>query len=96
MVKNQPPSVIFFHYAGEKGMQIVISPAQSRAARALLDARLDEVAQTAGVGINTLARFEKAQRGKVSLDTAMKIADAYKTLGIEFLEGGVRVRQEAA
>lgn len=77
-------------------MQIVISPAQSRAARALLDARLERVAEKAGIGINTLARFEKEQRGKVSLDTAMKIADAYKALGIEFMEGGVRVRQQAA
>jgi len=78
-------------------MQILISAAQSRAARALLNQRLDEVAKLAKVATNTVARFERDDDRKITTDTAMRIAKAYRELGIEFLEGdGVRRSQQAA
>lgn len=78
-------------------MQIMISPAQSRAARALLDLRLDKVATQAGVSINTLSRFEKDGRGATSTDTVHKVVQAYRAMGVEFLEGdGVRRSSQAA
>jgi transcriptional regulator with XRE-family HTH domain len=78
-------------------MQYLISAAQSRAARALLDRRLDEVAKVAGVATNTVARYEKNDDRKISADTALKIAAAYRSFGIEFLDGdGVRRSQQAA
>jgi transcriptional regulator with XRE-family HTH domain len=78
-------------------MQIVISPAQSRAARALLDLRLDKVASQAGVSVNTLSRFERDDRGATSTDTVRKVLEVYRAMGVEFLEGdGVRRAQQAA
>jgi transcriptional regulator with XRE-family HTH domain len=77
-------------------MQILISAAQSRAARALLNQRLDEVAKLAKVATNTVARFEKDDERRISTDTALKIAAAYRQLGIEFLDGDGVKRGQAA
>jgi transcriptional regulator with XRE-family HTH domain len=68
-------------------MQIMISPAQSRAARAMLNLGLREVADQARVSINTLSRFEKDDRGATSTDTVLKVVQLYRSKGIEFLDG---------
>jgi DNA-binding XRE family transcriptional regulator len=74
----------------------LISAAQSRAARALLNLGLAEVSKAAGLAVNTIARFEKDDTRRISMDTALKIAAAYHELGIEFLDDdGVRRTQEA-
>jgi transcriptional regulator with XRE-family HTH domain len=72
-------------------MEFFISAAQSRAARALLGLGLREVAEETGLATNTVARFEKSDERKIGVETALKMANAYRKLGVEFLEGdGVR------
>ena len=74
-----------------------ISPAQSRAGRALLEMTQTELAQLAELGLSTVVDFER-QRRQVSPEAIEAIRDALKRSGIEFIDEngggpGVRLRK---
>lgn len=71
-----------------------MTPAQCRAARALLDLTQPRLSEAAGVGLSTVVDFEK-QRRRVSQEAIRKLEDALKSGGIEFIAengGGPGVR----
>ncbi len=61
----------------------LISPAQMRAARAMLDWSMVDLAEKARVSISTVKRFEDGQGAPASI--AM-MWDALRTEGIQFLD----------
>jgi DNA-binding XRE family transcriptional regulator len=74
-----------------------MTPAQSRAARALLEMNQSVLAQNAGLGLSTIVDFEKERR-QVSEDAVLAIEAAFERAGIEFIEEngggeGVRLRK---
>lgn len=73
---------------------------QLRAARALAGIDQGELAQRAGVNINTISAMERrgAEMLTSGLDVVTKVAQALEALGIEFLNHGgpgVRLRKDA-
>ena len=75
-----------------------ISPAQSRAGRAMLDWSLDELATHSGIAKRTIIRFEGAT-GETRPSTLTAIRTALEAAGVEFIEEngggrGVRLRLE--
>ena len=72
-----------------------MSPVQSRMARAGLNWTSDELAKRAGLGVNTVTRFEQ---GKESyLTTVRKLQRTFEAAGVEFLdENGLRLHQPDA
>ena len=77
-----------------------VSPAQIRAARALIDWRQDELARVAGVGISTVRDFEAGRRRPLAGNMS-SICGALETAGVEFIPAneagpGVRLKRPAA
>ena len=79
----------------------MISPAQIRAARALLGLSQGELASVAGVGIATIHRIEKSDAAiSGSAQTLLKLHAALEDLGIIFIPKddnygpGVRLREQ--
>ena len=71
-----------------------MTPAQSRAARALLELNQSNLAKKAGLGLSTIVDFEKGRR-LVSSEAVKAIEKAFRRCGIEFIEengGGAGVR----
>jgi transcriptional regulator with XRE-family HTH domain len=71
-----------------------ITPAQSRAARALLEMTQGELADAASLGLSTVVDFEKRRR-RVSVLAIQAIRDALAASGVEFIDengGGPGVR----
>jgi DNA-binding XRE family transcriptional regulator len=66
-----------------------ITPAQCRAARGLIELTQTELAQAAGVSLETLRDFE-AGRGQQTRSQVEAIRAAIKSAGIEFTGEGVR------
>jgi transcriptional regulator with XRE-family HTH domain len=74
-----------------------ITPAQSKAARALLEITQSELARAANLGLSTVVDFEK-QRRQVSALAIQAIRDALVARGVEFINQngggpGVRLRK---
>jgi DNA-binding XRE family transcriptional regulator len=74
-----------------------MKPAQSRAARALLEINQADLARNAGLGLSTIVDFEKERR-QVSEEAVLAIEAAFGRLGIAFIEEngggeGVRLRK---
>lgn len=67
-----------------------ITPAQCRAARALLGITQSELAEAASLGLSTVVDFEKGRR-RVSSQAVKAIQDALKRIGIAFNGGGAAV-----
>jgi transcriptional regulator with XRE-family HTH domain len=67
-----------------------ITPAQCRAARALLGITQSELAEAAGLGLSTVVDFEKERR-RVSSQAVKAMHDALKGAGIAFNGGGTAV-----
>ena len=61
-----------------------ITPAQCRAARALLDMTQPELAERAGLGLSTVVDFEKSRR-EVSERAIAELQAALERAGIKFL-----------
>ncbi len=59
-------------------------PAQSVAARAALDLSVRDFAADAGVGVNTVNRFETGK--PVKADSVQRMRDAFELKGIVFLD----------
>lgn len=76
----------------------MITPAQSRAARALLEWSQPKLAEEAGIGFSTLRDFEKG-RHTPRTETFTALIEALETAGVEFIAengggAGVRLRKD--
>jgi transcriptional regulator with XRE-family HTH domain len=60
------------------------TPAQSRAARGLLNVTQAELATWAGLGLSTVRDFE-TERRKVSPEAENRITEALRRAGVEFI-----------
>jgi transcriptional regulator with XRE-family HTH domain len=74
-----------------------ITPAQCRAARALLGINQPKLAEQSGLGLSTIVDFEKMRR-QVSDEAVQAIRLALKRMGIEFINEngggpGLRLRK---
>jgi transcriptional regulator with XRE-family HTH domain len=70
-----------------------MTPAQCRAARALLDCNQIELATRASIGLSTVVDFERERR-VVSEDAIAAIQRALEAAGVEFTsEPGVKLRK---
>lgn len=67
--------------------QVTLTPAQSRAARALLAWTQPELAKRARVGASTVADFERGQRTPLA-NNAEAMRSAFEAAGVCFLPGG--------
>jgi transcriptional regulator with XRE-family HTH domain len=70
-----------------------MTPAQCRAARALVDLTQPALAEAAGLGLSTVVDFERSRR-QVSADAIAAIRSAIEAAGVEFTNGdqpGVRM-----
>ena len=79
----------------------MISPAQIRAARGLLDVNQTKVSEWASISVATLKRVESASEIRGAADTLWKIQQALEAAGIEFIDEngggpGVRLRKRHA
>jgi transcriptional regulator with XRE-family HTH domain len=63
-----------------------MTPAQCRAARALLGITQSQLARTAKLGLSTVVDFEKERR-MVSNEAVKSIRTALQRAGIEFMDG---------
>lgn len=75
-----------------------ITPAQIRAARALLGMTQPQLARASGLGLSTVVDFEKTRR-EVSRDSIDALSIALEKAGVEFIAengggAGVRLRKE--
>ena len=75
----------------------LISPAQNRGARALLDLTQTELASAASLGLSTVVDFERERR-QVSSDAIRAMRKALENAGVEFIDQngggpGVRLRK---
>ena len=80
--------------ARQRVTEDAISPAQSRAARGLLDWSRDQLADSSGAAKRTIVRFEAAD-GETRETTCAAIRTALEAAGVEFIEengGGPGVR----
>jgi transcriptional regulator with XRE-family HTH domain len=64
---------------------LILSPAQARAARALLGITQSDLAQAAELGLSTVVDFEKERR-QVSQEAIQAIKNALERAGIEFID----------
>jgi transcriptional regulator with XRE-family HTH domain len=71
-----------------------VTPAQCKAARALLDITQTRLAQMANAGLTTVVDFELGRRS-VSAEKIQDIRLALENLGILFIDGnGVKLRRD--
>ncbi len=80
--------------ASANGVSIAITPGQCRAARGLLDWRMEDLAQASCVPMRTLLRFERAE-GAARAATIAAIRTALEAAGVDFIPqngGGPGVR----
>lgn len=68
-----------------------MTPAQLRAARALLDWRQEQVAEAAGIGVTSVRQLE-AGNVKPHKSTLRVLQWAFEQAGVEFIPGGVKFR----
>ncbi len=74
-----------------------MTPAQCRAARALVDLTQPKLAGAAGLGLSTVVDFERSRRA-VPQETVEAIRAALESAGVEFIAengggAGVRLRK---
>jgi transcriptional regulator with XRE-family HTH domain len=78
----------------QQKLLIKMTPAQSRAARSLLDMTQSQLASSAELGLSTVVDFERERR-PVSEEAAKALHRALEKAGIEFIDengGGLGVR----
>ena len=68
-----------------------MTPRQCKAARVLLDWSQDDLAERSGVSVSTIRNFEQRKRRTYAPNLAA-LRRAFEAAGVEFLEGGCRVR----
>ncbi len=69
-----------------------VTSAQCRMARAYLNWSQQELADTAGLGLNTISSFERADRA-ADARTVGAILRAFQQAGLDFVDGGVVPKQ---
>jgi transcriptional regulator with XRE-family HTH domain len=69
-----------------------MSPAQCRAARALLNWSQTDLVERCGITKKTIADFERGMTTRPHTRSFQAIIAAFETAGIEFIRGGVRLR----
>ena len=74
-----------------------MTPAQSRAARSLLDMTQSQLAESAGLGLSTVVDFERDRR-PVSDEATKALRRALEAAGVEFIDEngggpGLRLRK---
>lgn len=69
------------------GLMTDITTAQVRAARGLIDWSQKQLAEAAGVGLSTIADFERGRRTPIGNNLAA-IQRALEAAGVEFTNGG--------
>ena len=67
----------------------ILTPAQCRAARALVTLSQPRLAQASGLGLSTVVDFERSRR-KVSEQAARSLRDALETAGVVFIDADAR------
>jgi predicted transcriptional regulator len=75
----------------------MIKPSQVKAARAILDLGVRELAKMADCATGTITRFERG-KGGLQVSTAQRLKKALETSGLVFIEengggAGVRLRE---
>ncbi|QCO07417.1 XRE family transcriptional regulator (plasmid) [Azospirillum argentinense] len=78
----------------------MITPAQCRAARALLQWKMPQLAEASGVSVSTINSFELERRAPISANLKA-LQSAFESAGVIFIpengEGpGVRLRKQVA
>ena len=82
--------------------RLMITAAQIRAARAMLELTRHQLAKASGVSHSTIADFEKGRNASMLTETAGKLITAFGDAGIEFTDAtkqygpGVRLKKDAA
>jgi DNA-binding transcriptional regulator YiaG len=76
-----------------------MSPAQCKAARALIGLTQPQLARAAKVGLSTVVDFERGRR-QVSMEAASALRTAIEQAGVEFIDEngggpGVRLRKRS-
>jgi hypothetical protein len=71
------------HKKGSRKNGAMITPSQSRAARALLKWTVVEAGKRSGLGKNTVLRFE-SEDGNPQRSSGIVIENAYRAAGVEF------------
>jgi transcriptional regulator with XRE-family HTH domain len=69
-----------------------VSPAQCRAARALLNWSQADLVEHCGITKKTIADFERGMTTRPHMRSFQAIVAAFETAGIEFINRGVRMR----
>jgi transcriptional regulator with XRE-family HTH domain len=83
------------HTSGDIGANPVITAAQCRAGRALIEISRADLAKAAGVGERTLADFESKARTPIRA-TLAAIQRALEAAGVEFFpDDGLRLKRES-
>jgi DNA-binding transcriptional regulator YiaG len=62
---------------------VIITPRQSAAARGMLGMTTEDIRTRAGLGHNTITRWEKGH-ARISVETMEKLVAAYRSFGVEF------------
>lgn len=71
-----------------------MSPTQLRMARSALKIGVRDLAEMANVTTATITRYEN-ERGGLNASTRDKLQAALEAAGVEFIEGGVRLKPKA-
>ena len=80
-------------YTSRHYIKLMINPREIRAARALLNLKQSELAQAAGISLATLNNIER-EAADPRISTIRSIQKALTERGIEFIENGVRLKDE--
>ena len=83
-------SPILGHMESESPKKPDVTPAQLRLARALMGVSARELAEKAGVSWSTVQRWELGKHPM--LNNARAIVAVIEGAGVEFIEGGARLR----
>jgi len=79
---------------------MMITAAQIRAARAMLEWTREQLAKASGVSHSAIADFEKGRNASMLTETARKLIDAFSDAGVEFTDAtkqhGAGVRWKAS
>ena len=77
------------HMTQEPAVTPTITPAQCKAARALLAWNQQELAQRAQIGVSTIADFERGKRTPTD-SNIQAMVNAFLASGVSFVDGGVQ------
>ena len=71
---------------------LAVSPAQCRGARGLLNWSQSDLVERSGVGLKTIADYERGATTRPYTRTIEALVATFEAAGIEFINRGVRMR----